>query len=114
MAQAKAITKVPAKKAAPVAEKKVAVKKVATPVTKKPVAAKSTSAAATKKTTSAKSAVGSKKKMELNSEQRYRMIAEAAYYRAEKRGFEGGNSAQDWIDAEAEINQLLSSAQIAH
>ncbi len=35
------------------------------------------------------------------------MIAEAAYYRAQKRGFEGGHATQDWLDAEAEINALL-------
>ena len=32
------------------------------------------------------------------------MIEEAAYYRAEQRGFNGGNETQDWLDAEAEIN----------
>jgi len=35
------------------------------------------------------------------------MIAEAAYYRAEKRGFAGGDQMRDWLDAEAEINQTL-------
>ena len=32
-----------------------------------------------------------------------RRIAEAAYYRAESRGFEPGGEAQDWLAAEAEI-----------
>ena len=32
-----------------------------------------------------------------------RRIAEAAYYRAERRGFEPGGEAQDWLAAEAEI-----------
>jgi hypothetical protein len=32
-----------------------------------------------------------------------RWIAEAAYYRAESRGFEPGGEAQDWLAAEAEI-----------
>lgn len=40
--------------------------------------------------------------------QRERMIAEAAYYRAEHRGFQGGDPQQDWLEAEAEINRLLS------
>lgn len=35
------------------------------------------------------------------------MIAEAAYFRAEKRGFLGGNVAEDWLQAEAEIDQML-------
>ena len=34
---------------------------------------------------------------------RQRRIATAAYYRAEKRGFIGGNELQDWLNAEAEI-----------
>lgn len=40
--------------------------------------------------------------------QRERMIAEAAYYRAEHRGFQGGDPQQDWLEAEAEINRMLS------
>jgi hypothetical protein len=32
-----------------------------------------------------------------------RWIAEAAYYRAESRGFEPGGEMQDWLAAEAEI-----------
>lgn len=32
-----------------------------------------------------------------------RMVAEAAYYRAEKRGFAPGYEADDWTKAEAEI-----------
>ena len=37
---------------------------------------------------------------------RYQMIATAAYYRAEHRGFSGGNPVDDWLAAEAEIDQL--------
>ena len=36
-------------------------------------------------------------------EKREQMIAEAAYYRAEKRGFVGGQELDDWLAAEAEI-----------
>ena len=32
-----------------------------------------------------------------------RWIAEAAYYRAEQRGFQPGEETQDWLAAEAEI-----------
>ena len=112
MSQVKAVTKATSKKA-PVAEKKPAAKKAA-PAVKKPAAAKTASATTAKKTTAAKSAVTSKKKMEVSPEQRYMMIAEAAYFRAEKRGFVGGNSAQDWVEAEAEIDQLLSTPRVAH
>ena len=40
----------------------------------------------------------------LSREERLRMIEEAAYYRAEQRGFNGGSEMQDWLDAESEIN----------
>lgn len=33
-----------------------------------------------------------------------RMIQEAAYYRAERRGFGCGDEVNDWLEAEAEIN----------
>jgi hypothetical protein len=36
------------------------------------------------------------------------MVAEAAYYRAEKRGFRGGDPERDWVEAEAEIETLLA------
>jgi hypothetical protein len=35
------------------------------------------------------------------------MIAEAAYYRAESRGFEGGSDLDDWLAAEMDIDQFL-------
>jgi hypothetical protein len=38
---------------------------------------------------------------------RHSMIAEAAYYIAEKRGQAAGDPAQDWYEAEAEIDQML-------
>lgn len=42
-----------------------------------------------------------------SGEDRYRMIAEAAYFRAESRGFEGGSDLDDWLAAEMEIDQIL-------
>lgn len=35
---------------------------------------------------------------------RQQQIAEAAYYKAEKRGFAPGQEEQDWFEAEAEID----------
>jgi len=35
------------------------------------------------------------------------MIAEAAYYLAEHRGFQGGDPVRDWLLAEAEIDHRL-------
>ena len=40
-----------------------------------------------------------------SSQDRYSMIAEAAYYRAEQRGFQDGDPVADWLAAEKEIDQ---------
>jgi hypothetical protein len=45
-----------------------------------------------------------------NGADRQEMIAVAAYYRAEHRGFDGGDPVADWLDAEAEIDAALNSA----
>ena len=39
--------------------------------------------------------------------ERQQLIAERAYFRAEKRGFAPGGELQDWFEAEAEIEQVL-------
>jgi len=66
--------------------------------------------------TKTKSTVTRKKKVEsaagqqtraVTPEERYRMIAEAAYFLAEKRGFVDGDVAEDWLAAEAEIDRIL-------
>lgn len=44
---------------------------------------------------------------EITPEQRYLMITEAAYYLAERRGFSGGDMAEDWHAAEADIDLML-------
>jgi hypothetical protein len=43
----------------------------------------------------------------ISAEERQRMIREAAYYRAERRGFGPGDAMADWLAAEAEVNALL-------
>lgn len=45
----------------------------------------------------------------VSPEQRYRMVAEAAYHHAEKRGFVGGDPLNDWLLAEMEVDKLLRS-----
>jgi hypothetical protein len=37
------------------------------------------------------------------------MIQDAAYYRAQNRGFEAGHETDDWAAAEQEIDALLAS-----
>jgi|KBSSwiStaDraftv2_1062776.scaffolds.fasta_scaffold1330898_2 hypothetical protein len=43
----------------------------------------------------------------LSPEERHRLIAEAAYFRASRRGFDGGAEVEDWLAAEAEIDGKL-------
>jgi hypothetical protein len=45
---------------------------------------------------------------DITLEQKLQMIAEAAYFRAERRGFVGGNPTEDWAAAEAEVEARLS------
>jgi hypothetical protein len=56
---------------------------------------------------------------EITPEERYELIAETAYYRAEQRGFEGNEHLQDWYEAEKLIDSQLhkaatNQADIAH
>jgi hypothetical protein len=44
----------------------------------------------------------------VTSEARRALIAEAAYLRAERRGFSPGHETDDWLAAEAEVDALLS------
>ena len=46
----------------------------------------------------------------LSAQERERLIAEAAYFRAEKRGFAPGCELQDWVEAEAEVLRLIGRA----
>lgn len=46
---------------------------------------------------------------QIAAEERHRLIAEAAYYRALKRGFEGENTLEDWLAAELEVDRQLLS-----
>ncbi|MES9992990.1 MAG: DUF2934 domain-containing protein [Candidatus Thiodiazotropha sp.] len=45
----------------------------------------------------------------VSTEERLEMIATAAYYIAEKHGFEPQRSAQDWHQAELQIDAMLKS-----
>lgn len=38
------------------------------------------------------------------------MIATAAYFRAERRGFAAGSELQDWLEGEAEVEGMLRDA----
>ena len=48
---------------------------------------------------------------QVTPEERWNMIAEAAYYLAERRGFSGGHPAEDWKMAEAQIDEMLAKSR---
>lgn len=52
-------------------------------------------------------AIGGATGVAISAEERHRMIAAAAYYRAERRGFAPGGELEDWCASETEIDQLL-------
>ncbi len=106
MAEAKTETAVKAKKVSTTSKPAEAVKAA----TKKAPAAKTETVVApkAKAATTAKKPAAAKAKKDVTPEQRYVMICEAAYYISERHGFSPENAAQDWLDAEAEINRLLS------
>jgi hypothetical protein len=45
-----------------------------------------------------------------SEDERLRLIAEAAYYRAQRRGFEPGHEQEDWLLAEREVDDSLRRA----
>jgi hypothetical protein len=47
---------------------------------------------------------------EFSDEEWRDMVATAAYYRAEARGFEEGSAEEDWYEAEAELRERFSAA----
>ncbi len=47
----------------------------------------------------------------LAGEDRYQMIAERAYFKAEQRGFAPGKELDDWLAAELEVDALLGSPE---
>lgn len=56
---------------------------------------------------------GSQPLPDIDPELRHRMIAEAAYFMAEQRGFNGGDPVQDWLEAEAGITVMLGGGEAA-
>jgi hypothetical protein len=49
------------------------------------------------------------RRMQVSTDARRTMIAEAAYLRAERRGFAPGHETEDWLAAEIEVDALLRS-----
>lgn len=47
--------------------------------------------------------------MMLDPERRRALIAEAAYFRAQRRGFAPGFETEDWLSAESEVDTALTA-----
>lgn len=80
----------------------------ASPAKKAVAAAPKKAATAPKKATT--KAAAAAVKSSITPEQRYCMVAEAAYFLAERQGFLG-DPVQDWIAAEAEIAAFLKKGK---
>ena len=48
-------------------------------------------------------------RLKVTPEARYKLIAQSAYLRAERRGFAPGHETEDWLAAEAEVDALLKA-----
>jgi hypothetical protein len=57
----------------------------------------------------AQAAAATVTEVEISPDARRAMIAEAAYLRAERRGFVPGYELEDWIAAESEVDSLLAA-----
>jgi len=44
----------------------------------------------------------------ISNDERHHLIAEAAYFRAERRSFTPGHELEDWLGAEAEVEMKLT------
>jgi DUF2934 family protein len=55
--------------------------------------------------------LGGEETPEFTREERYQMVAEAAYLIAEQRKFRGNEELDDWLRAESEVNGRLSEAR---
>ena len=47
--------------------------------------------------------------IDLSPEERHRMIAVAAYFPAERRGFAPGKELEDWCEAAIDIDRMLAT-----
>jgi hypothetical protein len=57
---------------------------------------------------------GADARAEVSAEEVRKLIAEAAYYRAKKRGFTPGHEVEDWVQAEAEVLRRIGDDQSKH
>lgn len=104
--KATAAARKPASPAKTTAKPKAA--KTAAPAESKATRSAVSTVKTTAKTTGARKSAGTRKSLTpLSPDQRRYYVEVAAYYIAERRGFQGGNALEDWAAAEAEVDRLL-------
>jgi len=59
------------------------------------------------------SAFNDSARADISPDELRKLISEAAYYRAKRRGFAPGHELEDWVQAEAEVIGRLSSPRPA-
>ena len=59
------------------------------------------------------SAFNDSARADLSPDELRKLISEAAYYRAKRRGFAPGHELEDWVQAEAEVVGRLNSPRTA-
>ena len=96
----------PAKKPAASAAKSSAKPAAIKPAAKSAAAVPRAAPAVVPAVVSAKAAAAPK--TVLSPAERMKMIAETAYYLAQKRGFTGGNELTDWVAAEKQVDTLVA------
>jgi hypothetical protein len=62
------------------------------------------------RTTEPQASFGAHARAEVSADEVRKLIAEAAYYRAKKRGFTPGHEVEDWVQAEAEVLRRIRGA----
>jgi hypothetical protein len=76
----------------------------------RPAPAKAPKTRTTKpRTTRPEASFGAHARAEVSAEEVRKLIAEAAYYRAKKRGFTPGHEVEDWVQAEAEVLRRIGA-----
>lgn len=93
-------------------EKKVAAtrkRKTATSPTPAPPEAAPRKRAPAAKKTPVRRTTKSSATQGVSDQERYKMIQDAAYYLAEKRGFAPGHAQEDWAEAERQVDEQLKA-----
>ena len=86
--------------------KRVAAKKAADAPTVAPKAAAAIEKPATRRKSTAKGAA-------ISDQQRRNYVEVAAYYIAERRGFQGGDALDDWAQAERDVERMLGDKRFS-